>query len=167
MVRLENESDLPAIRKVNEAAFGRRGEADLIDALRAVADPFVSLVAERDGEVVGHISFSPVSIESAEDSFTAIGLAPMSVLPEYQNQGVGSQLVEAGLAECRRLGYEVVVVLGHPAYYPRFGFVPASKHGLTCEYPVPDDTFMVVELTPGALNGKRGLVKYHPAFAEV
>jgi putative acetyltransferase len=91
----------------------------------------------------------------------------MAVLPQYQNRGIGSQLVRDGLRKCRRLNCEAVVVLGHAEYYPRFGFVPASRKGLRCEYPVPDEAFMVTELVEGALEGVRGLVKYHPEFGKV
>ena len=172
-IRAERVEDEAAVRRVNELAFGGGEEAALVDALRAAARPHLSLVAVDGGEVVGHIFFSPVSLvpedspASEDPSFAAMGLAPMAVLPERQRGGVGSALVRAGLEACRRAGADVVVVLGHPEYYPRFGFRPAARAGLGCEYPVPDDTFMVVELTPGALAGRRGLVKYHPAFAEV
>lgn len=165
-IRAENAEDIPAVRRVNELAFGQPDEAALVDALRAASDPQISLVALADGQVVGHIFFSPVSIESEGSSSSALGLAPMAVLPEYQRQGVGSQLVREGLRECRRIGYNVVVVLGHPAYYPRFGFIPASRKGLRSEYAVPDEAFMVAELEPGALGGRRGLVKYRPEFGE-
>ena len=164
-IRSEIAEDIPAVRRVNELAFGRPDEAALVDALRAAARPYISLVAADEGRVVGHIFFSPVELE-AEDSAFILGLAPMAVLPEYQRQGVGSQLVREGLGECRRIGCEVVVVLGHPEYYPRFGFVPASRKGLRCEYPVPDEVFMVAELRPNALSG-RGLVKYRPEFGGV
>lgn len=166
-IRPESPEDIPGIHRVNELAFGRAGEADLVDALREEARPFLSLVAEQDGQVVGHICFTPVTIESDEGSFTALGLAPMAVLPGLQNEGIGSQLVRKGLEECRRIGHDVVVVLGHSEYYPRFGFLPASSRGLRCEYPVPDEVFMAVELSPDALAGRTGLVKYHPAFARV
>jgi putative acetyltransferase len=96
-----------------------------------------------------------------------MGLAPMAVLPEYQKQGVGSSLVRDGLVEVHRTGFNIVVVLGHPDYYPRFGFFPASQMQLRSEYPVPNEVFMVIELEPGALKGKHGLVKYHPEFARV
>ena len=132
-----------------------------------VADPYVSFVAVEKSQVIGHIFFSPVSIEIGDPTALALGLAPMAVLPQYQKQGVGTQLVRAGLKECERIGCEVVVVLGHPEYYPRFGFVPARQRELDCEYPVPDDVFMVMELKPGALDGRRGLVKYLPEFGEV
>lgn len=166
-IRPETPADAPAIHRVNELAFGQPGEADLVDALRAEARPFLSLVAVREGEVVGHISFSPVTIESEETTSAAMGLAPMAVLPELQRQGIGSALIHQGLEECRRLGQDVVVVVGHPDYYARFGFVPAATLGLRCEYPVPDEVFRVAELRPGALAGRRGLVRYHPAFGRL
>jgi len=147
-------------------AFGQPNEADLVDALRANAHPYISLVATVDDKVIGHIFFSPVTVESEEAAFTAMGLAPMAVLPTHQNQGVGSRLVREGLKECHRLGHDIVVVLGHPNFYPRFGFVPANSKGLRCEYDVPDEVFMVTELKPEALAGRQGLVKYHPAFGE-
>ena len=166
-VRTESTKDDESVRRVNELAFEQPNEADLVDALRANARPFVSLVAVVDEQVVGHIFFSPVSIESENGVFTAMGLAPMAVLPEYQNQGIGSQLVREGLKECQRLGHDIVVVLGHANYYPRFGFTPASLKGLRSEYDVPDEVFMVTELVPGVLEGRRGLVKYHPEFGKV
>jgi putative acetyltransferase len=170
-IREERAEDAAAVRRVNELAFGRDEEAELVDRLRAAADPRISLVATDDDRVVGHIFFSPVSLQPEggpeDSSFAAMGLAPMAVLPEYQRRGVGSALVRAGLDECRRTGRDVVVVLGHPEYYPRFGFRPASRAGLRCEYDVPDEAFMVVELRPGALAGRRGLVKYRPEFSEI
>jgi putative acetyltransferase len=162
VVRAETAEDIPAVRRVNELAFGQPAEADLVDALRANARPHVSLVAVSEGQVVGHIFFSPVTLE-ADDSALILGLGPMAVVPGRQNQGVGSRLVREGLEECRRIGCDVVVVVGHPEYYPRFGFVPASRKGLRCEYPVPDEVFMVAELKPNALSGK-GLVRYRPEF---
>lgn len=167
IIRAETSEDFSAVRQVNERAFGRPGEADLVDALRKSGEPCISLVAETDGRIVGHIFFSPVLIESEVSTSTAVGLAPMAVLPEFQNQGIGSELVRRGLEDCLRLGHEVVVVLGHPEYYPRFGFVAASQKGLSCEYPVPDEVFMVAELRAGALAGRKGLVKYRPEFSNV
>ena len=164
-IRLEEIEDQKGIRRVNELAFGQAMEADLVDGLRANAHPNISLVAIDEERIVGHIFFSPVSIESESGTFTAMGLAPMSVLPEFQNQGVGSRLVDEGLNKCRELGHSVVVVLGHPNYYPRFGFTPAHLMGLRSEYDVPDDTFMVLELNENALAGRRGLVKYHHEFS--
>ncbi len=166
-IQSERSEDYPAIRQVNTMAFGRPYEGALIDALRDAATPHISLVAVVDGHIVGHIFFSPVSIESAHGETVALGLGPMAVLPEYQRQGIGSQLVRQGLEECARIGQTVVVVLGHPEYYPRFGFVPAHTKNLHCEYAIPNECFMVVELAPGALGGRTGLVKYLPEFAEV
>jgi len=166
-IRAEDPSDCAAIRRVNMAAFGRPNEADLVDALREAARPYVSLVAVEGVRVVGHILFTPVVIESEGPPYFALGLAPMSVVPECQGRGIGSQLLREGLKECTQQGHTVVVVLGHPHYYPRFGFVPATAKGLRCEYPVPDDVFMVMELTPGGLQGRTGLIRYRPEFAEV
>jgi putative acetyltransferase len=167
ILRPETTEDYEAVHRVNELAFGQPNEADLVDALRPNAQPYISLVAVLDDQIVGHIFFSPVSIESESSTSTAMGLAPMAVLPEFQRQGIGSQLVWEGLKECRRIGHEVVVVVGHPEYYPRFGFAPARPKGLRCEYDVPDDVFMVAELTPEALAGRQGLVKYRPEFNQV
>lgn len=157
-VRFEEPSDVAAIRRVNEAAFGQPDEARLVDLLRDAARPFLSLVAEDEGEIVGHIAFTPVDAGGT----TILGLAPMAVAPERQRQGIGSMLVRRGLEACRRAGFAAVVVLGHPEYYPRFGFEPAAPHGLRSEYDVPDPVFMVLELVPGA--APRGLARYHSAF---
>jgi putative acetyltransferase len=167
IVRAEEIKDRVAIHRINELAFGQPNEADLVDALRENASPYISLVAVVDDQVAGHIFFSPVTVESDDGVFVAMGLAPMAVLPEYQNQGIGSQLVRAGLKECQQLGHDIVVVLGHPQFYPRFGFAPASLKGLRSEYDVRDEVFMVAELREGALRGRRGLVKYHAEFANV
>ena len=132
-IRPETNTDFAAVRHVNELAFGQPLEANLVDALRENAQPYISLVATNGNEVVGHIFFSPVTIEPNQQNVSIMGLAPMAVLPEFQRQGIGSQLVRAGLAECEGLGSDAVVVLGHPKFYPRFGFIPASRKGLRCE----------------------------------
>ena len=165
-IRAETAEDIQAVRRVNELAFGRPNEAALVDRLRANARPYISLVAASNGQVVGHIFFSPVTIEAADSASLILGLAPMAVLPAYQKQGIGSRLVREGLRECRQIGCEAVFVLGHPEYYPRFGFVPAIQKGLRCEYAVPDDAFMVAELKPDSLPGG-GVVRYRPEFGEV
>ncbi len=164
-IRPETAADRAAIHRVNERAFGRTNEAALVDALRQNAQPHISLVAAAAEHVIGHIFFSPVSIAAVDGEFIALGLGPMAVLPEYQRQGIGSRLVRCGLEACIRLGHGVVVVLGHPHFYPRFGFAPAVSRGLRCEYRVPDEVFMVAELSPGALRARAGLVKYRPEFA--
>jgi putative acetyltransferase len=165
-VRDEHPADSAAVRRVNVAAFERDAEADLVDALRRQARPLVSLVAEHAGEVVGHILFTPVTL-AGQPQLRIMGLAPLAVLPALQRQGVGSALTRAGLARCAEQGADAVVVLGHPDYYPRFGFAPAAARGLRCEYDVPDDAFMVMELRAGALRGAHGTLAYHPAFASV
>ena len=167
IVRNEKPEDIAAIHEVNEKAFGQPAEANLVDALRANGKVTISLVAVQDDRVVGHILFSPVTIESEEESLAAVGLAPMAVLPEFQNQGIGSRLVRAGLDGCRKALHESVVVLGHPQYYPRFGFTPASRYGIKSEYDVRDEVFMIMELREGALAGRSGVVKYQPEFNEV
>jgi putative acetyltransferase len=163
-VRPETPEDIESIRDVNEQAFRQGDEAEIVDRLRKRGAITVSLVAVAGGQVVGHILFSPVSIESAGTSHRITVLAPMAVRPPYQRKGIGSRLVRAGLEECRRLGQEVVVVLGHPEYYPRFGFVPAGAKGIDCEFEVPEEAWMVLELGEGALAGRRGTVKFPPEF---
>ncbi|MGH7267624.1 MAG: GNAT family N-acetyltransferase [Candidatus Rokuibacteriota bacterium] len=165
-IRGERPGDARAIGVVHDRAFGQATESALVDALRAASRVVVSLVAEAEARVVGHILFTPVAIGSAvEKTPLVLGLGPMAVLPACQRRGIGSRLVAAGLEECRRLGHPAVVVLGHPGYYPRFGFVPASRYGLSSEYVVPDEVFMAMELTEGALRDRGGLVTYAPEFA--
>jgi putative acetyltransferase len=166
LIRAEERGDWAAVRAVNTAAFGTPAEASLVDALRAQARPLVSLIAEDDGEIVAHIMFSPVSL-SGHSALRIMGLAPMAVIPHRQRRGIGSKLVRAGLERCRDLGFGAVVVLGHPAYYPRFGFGTASRLGIGCEYDVPADAFMVTELEEGFLRGASGTAQYHAAFGEL
>jgi len=165
-MRSETSKDVDSIRYVNEQAFGQAAEAAIVDKLRNRNALTISLVAIKDNEVVGHIAFSPVVIESGSSGFKAIALGPMAILPAYQCKGIGSQLVRAGLEECRRLGQEIVVVLGHPDYYPRFGFVPGKQRNIDCEFEVPDESWMVLELKEGILGGRSGTVKYQPEFQE-
>src|SRR4029079_10304974 len=162
--RAEEQRDWAAVHAVNVSAFETPAEANLVDALRDQAQPLVSLIAEDNGAIVGHIMFSPVSL-SGHPALRIMGLAPMAVVPEHQRKGIGSSLVRAGLEQCRQLGFGAVVVLGHPTYYPRFGFVPSTRFGMGCEYDVPEEVFMVAELDAGVLRGASGKVKYHPAFS--
>jgi putative acetyltransferase len=164
-VRLEHAADVESIRRVNVAAFGGAVEADLVDRLRERGKLLVSMVAQSGDVIVGHIGFSRVVVE-ARDAVRGVGLAPMSVLPALQRNGIGSALVGAGLGRCRALQYEFAVVLGHADYYPRFGFVSAGRFGLTCAWDVPDDVFMALELRAGALTGASGRVAYEPEFSE-
>lgn len=165
-IRDEEDRDLQAVREIVSAEFDTGGEAELVDQLRAEADPRISLVAEEDGVIVGHVMFSPVTVDEHPEA-KLMGLAPLAVLYDYQGRGIGSALVRAGLERCRELGVLGVVVVGHPDYYPRFGFAPASRFGLKCEYDVPEDAFLALELAPGALAGKSGTVRYHAAFGRL
>jgi len=162
-IRAQRDQDADAVHAVNRAAFGSDAEANLVEALRAAARPLVSLVASEGDEIVGHILFSPVTLAADPDA-RVMALGPMAVAPDRQRRGIGSALVQAGLDECRRLGCQAVFVLGHPHYYPRFGFVPASRFAISSRYEVPDEVFMAMELTPGALAGKAGILSYHEAF---
>lgn len=165
-IRPEIPDDAAAVRRVNEAAFGRLDEADVVDRLRERGAGYLALVAVDGDAVVGHIAFSRVTLDPPRAGLRALGLAPMAVLPGRQRGGVGSALVREGLAACREAGADAVFVLGHPGYYPRFGFRPAASRGLVDAYGAPPEAFMVLELTPGALDGVRGTVRYDPALAE-
>jgi putative acetyltransferase len=166
-IRQEADSDCDTIHQVNSIAFGRGAEADLVDALRESGALAVSLVAEWDGQVVGHAAFSPVRIEVAQDAHRSVGLAPVAVLPDFQRRGIAAALIRRGLAECAALGYSGAVVLGDPAYYGRFGFRPAANSGLRCEYDVPAEAFMALPLDESGFSGCSGLVRYDAAFANV
>ncbi|MEG4497685.1 N-acetyltransferase [Microcoleus sp. F10-C6] len=164
-IRTEKPEDVEAVRNVNIAAFGRENEANLVDRLRGIAATY-SFVAVQSDRIVGHIFFSPVVVEGkCSRNLSILGLAPVAVLPEYQRQGIGTLLIQQGLEECRRSGFQAVVVLGHPDFYPRFGFIPASRKSLKCEYDVPDEAFMVLELEIGALQDCSGMVKYRSEFS--
>jgi putative acetyltransferase len=162
-VRVEEPRDLDAIRAVNRLAFGQEDEAALVDALRAGGYVRASLVAEVGGRVVGHILFSDLPVLTTTGTVPALALAPMAVLPEFQHLGVGSELVQRGLDECRRAGYTIVVVLGHPHFYPRFGFSTALAARLTAPFS-GKESFMALALVSGALDNVEGRVEYPPPF---
>ena len=162
-IRSERASDIGAIHRINQEAFGTDAEARIVHSVRSQARPVISLVADDGGALVGHILFSPVTLERT--SALVMGLAPMSVVQSRQRQGIGSTLVKEGLAACRVLGAVGVVVIGHPEFYPRFGFLPGSRLGLKVEFEVPDEAFMALELVEHALR-PHGLVRYHAAFSE-
>lgn len=168
-VRTERKKDIEAIHSVNRLAFGQEDEALLVQRIRESSGfiPALSLVAIKDSQVFGHILFSQIHIVTPEGDVAVLSLAPMAVLPEFQNSGIGSQLVRTGLEKCRELGHTIIVVIGHPQYYPRFGFVPARKKGLDLHFPVPDEAFMVCELEPDVLKGIEGKVKFPPEFEDV
>ncbi len=166
LIRNEEPKDYPAVHRINSSAFTTPAEAHLVDVLRKEAYPTISLIAEENGEPVGHIMFSPVTLSGDADRLI-MGLGPMAVVPEQQRKRIGSTLVRIGLEKCKQLGYGAVVVLGHPWFYPRFGFLPSLRFGIDSEYDVPEEIFMVIELEPGYLQGASGTIRYHPAFSGV
>jgi putative acetyltransferase len=163
VVRPEQPGDVAAIHAVHAASFPTDVEARLVNLLRAAGHLLVSLVAEADGAVVGHVAFSRVS---AATGAVGAGLAPVAVLESYRRQGIAAGLIEAGMAACLSAGFGWVVVMGEPAYYSRFGFRPASVFGLSDEYG-GGPAFQVVELIPGGLPSGAGLVRYAPEFASL
>jgi putative acetyltransferase len=163
-IRKESPEDIPAIFAVNAAAFGRELEGKLVDQLRAAGHVVLSLVAIEEERLVGQITFCPVTIDNEGIIKAAIALGTVAVQPEFQKQGVGSRLIEAGLAEVKAMDYDLVIVLGHASYYPRFGFAPASRFDIRWEHAAPDEAFMVKELCEGALASTKGVVKYGPEF---
>jgi putative acetyltransferase len=164
-IRQERSGDEEGIRLVNSRAFGQPAEAGIVDTLRSTCPEGVSFVAEREGQVVGHILFTPAVIEAQNRKVWGMGLAPVSVLPELQRQGIGSELVRAGLDEMRKMRQPFVIVLGHPEYYPRFGFVRASSYGIHSQWDgVPDEAFMILVLDEAALRGVQGVGKYRAEF---
>ena len=164
-IRKETDSEHEAIRDLYLRAFGCDDEAQLVDRLRLDGCVVVSLVAVVDSRVAGHILFSDLPIETTRGFIQAAALAPLAVMPEHQRQGIGSKLVWAGLDACKKLGRPIVVVLGHPEYYRRFGF--KAELTKTLKAPFSGEAFMAIELVPGALKGVSGTVKYPEAFDEL
>ncbi|AKB26404.1 GCN5-related N-acetyltransferase [Methanosarcina sp. MTP4] len=176
-IRPETPSDYPGISEVNDLAFWQPAEGKLVEKLRQNPKfvPELSLVAEIDGKIVGHILFLPVVVKSGAGNeeyeeykeYETISLAPVSVRPEFQKQGIGSRLIKEGLETCKKLGYGSVIVLGHPEYYSSFGFEPASKWGIKDPFGAPEEAFMALELKEGALEGISGVVEYPEEFSDV
>ena len=165
LIRLEQPEDTEAIREILVAAFGREAEARLVERLRASGNMVRALVAEERGRMLGHVAFSRIEIGDA--SMPALALAPLAVMPAFQRLGIGSALVSAGLQQLRISNHPRVIVVGDPAYYPRFGFVPASKFELACPFPVPADAFMAAALARDAFKGVGGMVKYGHEFDDL
>ena len=162
VIRCEDANDQSAVRTVNESAFGRPDEADLIDRLRKEGAVILSLVAERKKQVVGHILFSRMWIDSPGASLAAVSLAPLAVLPLHQRKGIGGTLIRGGLERLRDRGERMVLVLGHADYYRRFGF--STERARLLASPFPPDAFLAAELCSNALGGIRGKVRYPDAF---
>jgi putative acetyltransferase len=165
-IREEQPQDREAVHEVNVRAFGRNLEADLVDRMRHNCRDLLSLVAMKQNDVVGHILFTPTIIDNPERSVQGMGLAPVSVLPEYQRRGIGSELIRTGIAMLRDRRCPFVIVLGHSEYYPRFGFEPASRYAIHSEWKVPAEAFMILVLNESEMQGISGTAKYRPEFAE-
>jgi len=173
-IREEERGDREVIRRINEAAFDTNAEAGLVDKLRQSCTNLLSLVAVSDDLPVGHILFSPITIDNraansggSGEPILGMALAPMAVLPAYQGAGIGSQLVREGLKRLRTASTPFVIVLGHPGYYPRFGFKPASRYGIRCQWEgVPDQAFMILIFDERALQGISGVARYREEFGE-
>jgi len=165
IIRKESKNDFGYIHNIHRRAFEQDDESELVERLRASYHfvPELSLVAEEHGTLIGHILFSKSTI-SGYPGYELLALAPMAVLPMYQRQGIGGKLVKNGLTKARELGFDAVVVVGHPEYYPRFGFEKASKWDISCPFEVPDEAFMAIELHVGSLTGKSGIVKFPKEF---
>ncbi len=169
-VRQELPGDIDQIYTVNEAAFERENEARLVSLLRSEIDfsTDLSFVAIKDEMIVAHVMFSTITIRDEEgNEYTSLGLAPMSVLPGMQRLGIGSTLLKRALNRLIRMGYTSVFVLGHPDYYPRFGFRQSADFGIKTAFDIPEIAFMALELVPGSLRGVTGVAEYASAFAEV
>lgn len=162
-IREEHPDDVDAIRNVNKRAFGQEQEGHIVDALRSNGAALLSLVATLNGRVVGHVMYSPITVGDV----TGAALGPMAVLPEHQRLGIGSKLVEAGNQKLKDAGWPFIIVLGHAHFYPRFGFTPASALGITCEWDVPADVFMVLILDQQKMDGISGSAKYRQEFSSV
>jgi len=159
-----NRNDRSAIRDLNKRAFAQEREANIVDALRSNGAVRLSLVATAGGRLVGHVIYSPITIGG---KVTGAALGPMAVLPEYQCKGVGSELVEKGNERLGKEGCPFIIVLGHAGYYPRFGFKPASARGMTCEWNVPGNVFMLLVLDEAKMRGVSGQAKYRHEFSTV
>jgi putative acetyltransferase len=167
IIRPEQPEDINDIRDINEKAFGQAQEANIVDNIRRNCDDILSLVAIDKDKLVGHILFSPVTIEDDKEDVIGMGLAPIAVLPEFQRQGIGSQLIKRGIEELRKSKYPFIIVLGHEDYYPRFGFEPASRFGIKSQWGgIPDNAFMILWLDKSVINQTSGIAKYRSEFNE-
>jgi predicted N-acetyltransferase YhbS len=168
IIRQELKEDHARIKEINDQAFKQEDESRLVNKLRKKNQfiPELSLVAETGGTVVGHILFYPVKINSANQKHITLSLGPMSVLPDYQKKGIGGKLFNEGLKRAKDLGFRSVIVVGHPKYYPKFGFTKASKWSIKVPFKVPDEVFMALEIVKNELHDKPGIIEYPAEFVE-
>jgi putative acetyltransferase len=167
IIRTEGEKDYERVYEINKLAFQQEDESKLIENIRKGENfiPELSLVAEIDNKIVGHILFSKIQIIGSS-VFESLALAPMAVIPDLQKQGIGTALINKGMKKAKEMGFDSIIVLGHSEYYPKFGFLKASKWNITCPFEVPDEAFMAIELTEKGFDGKSGTVKYPDEFME-
>jgi len=163
-IREERPADVAAVREVNRRAFEQERESNIVDALRANGGALLSLVATIHDQVIGHVMYSRVSVG---DMVNGAALGPMAVLPEHQRQGIGTRLIDTGNQKIKDAGYPFIIVVGHADYYPRFGFRPAGKYGIKCEWDVPEEVFMVLMLDAAKMQGVAGLAKYRDEFSTI
>ncbi len=163
-IRQEQPQDIEEIREVNVQAFGQSEEADIIDALRRNCSNLLSLVAIKEDHVVGHILFSPATLDEHNKVVNGMALGPMAVRPDLQRQGIGSDLVQTGIKELKNRRCPFVILLGHSQFYPRFGFESASRRGILCEWEAPEEAFMILVLNEPDMDGVTGLARYRPEF---
>lgn len=164
-IRFEKPEDIAFIHSVNEQAFGRVSEAKLVDTLRLACTDHLSLVADDNGSIIGHLMFTPVVVTDGKQKTEGMGLAPMAVLPSRQRQGIGTQLVDSGLRILKEKGCPFVIVLGHPEYYPRFGFQAASGCNIRTQWDgVPDDAFMILVMDHEAMQNVSGVATFRDEF---
>lgn len=166
MIRREEDSDRQRILEITGQAFEKDQEPELVQRIweSNAFIPELSLVAVDNDVVVGHLIFTPMTIQTEGEDIPGLSLGPVSVVPERQRQGIGDELIRYGLAECQRLGYHIIVLFGHPEYYPRFGFRPAGERGLSVDFEAPPEAFMVYEGISGALDGVTGKVVFSSVF---
>lgn len=167
IIRKEEKEDYQMVYEVNLLAFQQENEGKLVEKIRT-SDHFIpelSLVAEVDGQIVGHILFPQIQIVG-NSVFESLALAPMAVVPQFQRKEIGGKLVKEGIKRAKELGFDSIIVLGHQDYYPRFGFQKASKWNIKCPFQVPDEAFMAMELLDNSLESKAGMVKYPDVFME-
>ena len=167
IIRTERADDYEAVFKINSQVFDTDGEAKLVNSLRSANIDLISLVAELSGKVVGHILFSPVSIEGASSALKVFGLGPMAISPNVQKKGIGSKLIQTGLEQCRKKSVDAVFVLGYPEFYTKCGLQLARPLGFFFQDQKFDPYFMVVELTLDCLKDSSGEILYHPLFGEM
>ena len=167
LIRPEQSGDFEPVHALLQASFGREAEARLVDRLRASGKIALALVAEEKERILGHVVLSKIVAGVEGGEVSALALAPLAVAPAFQRLGIGSALVSAGLERCRLERHSRVLVLGDPVYYARFGFVPAARFGLKCPFPVPENSFMAVELESGAFAGVSGMVRYGHEFEDL